>query len=255
MRVTVCQLPDPPQGFEEAWEALCEHTREERPQLVLVPEMIFHPWVGWTDQVDPAEWDAAVASHGEWLSRVDEIGAPFVAGSRPIVTDQGVRHNRAFLWHDGEVADGHVKYYLPDEPGFWEATWYEPGDGSFDPQPVGDLTGGFMICTDMWFTEHARALGRAGTHLLFAPRATEASTRDKWLAGGRAAAVMAGAYCLSSNRAGESNGVSYAGMGWVIDPDGLVLAKTSSENPFVTVDIDTDLAVKAKETYPRYVKE
>ncbi len=255
MKVTVCQLPDPPGGFEEAWEGLCAHTRDSRPQLVLMPEMIFHPWVGWRDVVDLSAWEAAVRSHDEWMNRLDELGVPYVAGSRPITSEGGTRHNRAFVWHDGEVADGHDKYYLPDEPGFWEATWYQPGDGSFEPQEVGGLTAGFMICTDMWFSEHARAYSRAGAHLLLAPRATEASTRDKWLAGGRAAAVMAGAYCLSSNREGRSNGVSYGGMGWVADPDGLVLAKTSSESPFVTVDIDTELAVRAKETYPRYVRE
>ncbi len=255
MKVTVCQLPDPPEGFEEVWEALCAHTRAERPQLVLLPEMIFHTWVAWTKRVEPDEWQAAVVSHDEWLMRVDELGAPFVVGSRPITTGEGVRHNQAFIWHDGEVQDGHTKYYLPEEPGFWEATWYEPGDGAFDPEQVGELTAGFMICTDMWFTEHARGYARSGAQLILAPRATEASSRDKWLAGGRAAAVMSGAYCLSSNREGESNGVAYAGMGWVIDPDGLVLAKTSSETPFVTVDIDPEAANKAKETYPRYVKE
>ncbi|MDX1468103.1 MAG: carbon-nitrogen hydrolase family protein [Acidimicrobiia bacterium] len=255
MNVTVCQLPDPPEGFEESWESLSAHTRENGSELVLLPEMIFHPWVAWTDEVDSSEWEAAVESHEKWLERLYELDVPIVAGSRPVTTSDGVRHNQAFVWHDGTVQDGHVKYYLPDEPGFWEATWYQPGDGSFEPEPVGDLTAGFMICTDMWFTEHARGYARGGAHFILAPRATEASTRDKWLAGGRAAAVMSGAYCLSSNREGESNGVSYAGMGWIIDPDGLVLARTSSETPFATVDIDPEVALKAKETYPRYVKE
>ena len=255
MKVTVCQLPDPPEGFEQSWEALCGHTREHEPDLVLLPEMIFHTWVGWTDQVDPREWEAAVESHEKWLERLYELDVRLVAGSRPVVTDEGVRHNQAFVWSDGTVADGHVKYYLPDEPGFWEATWYEPGDGSFEVEAVGELSAGFMICTDMWFTEHARRYARDGAHFILAPRATEASTRDKWLAGGRAAAVMAGAYCLSSNREGQSNGVSYAGMGWVIDPDGLVLARTSSDSPFATVEVNPDVAVNAKETYPRYVRE
>lgn len=255
MNVTVCQLPDPPEGFEEAWQSLCEHTRAEAPQVVLLPEFIFHRWVGWTDQFDNDEWEQAVAAHVAWLDRLDELGAPFVLGSRPVTTADGVRHNRSFVWHDGEVTDGHDKYYLPEEPGFWEASWYSPGDGSFDPMAVGDLNAGFMICTDMWFTEHARGYARSGVHLLVTPRATEDSSRDKWLAGGRAAAVVAGAFGLSSNRSGDSNGVSYAGMGWIVDPDGLVLAKTSAETPFVTVDIDPTVADKAKGTYPRYVLE
>ncbi len=255
MKVTVCQLPDPAEGFEEVWQSLCGHTRAEASQVVLLPELIFFPWVGWTDRFDEDQWQSAIDAHVEWLDRLDELGAPFVLGSRPITTDDGARHNRSFVWHDGVVFDGHDKYYLPEEPGFWEASWYSPGDGSFEPMTVGDLNVGFMICTDMWFTEHAREYANSGVQLLATPRVTEASSRDKWLAGGRAAAVMAGAFGLSSNRSGESNGVSYAGMGWVVDPDGLVLAKTSSETPFITLNIDLTLADKAKSTYPRYVKE
>jgi len=54
--------------------------------------------------------------------------------------------------------------------------------------------------------ERARAYGKVGVHLIVNPRATERSTLDKWLTGGRAAAVIAGAFCLSSNRVtdGES---------------------------------------------------
>lgn len=43
------------------------------------------------------------------------------------------------------------------------------------------------------------------------------------------------------------------GQGWIIGPDGEVLGMTSSEQPFVTVDIDLSLADRAKDTYPRYV--
>ena len=72
---------------------------------------------------------------------------------------------------------------------------------------------------------------------------TESQSVDKWLAGGRAAAVMGGAFSLSSNRAGSNHGLTYGGLGWVIGPDGQVLATTSDSEPFVTVEIDLDLAV------------
>jgi len=82
------------------------------------------------------------------------------------------------------------------------------------------------------------------------------ASADKWLAGGRAAAVMCGAFCLSSNRGGlDINGMEWAGQGWIIEPDGEILGLTSLEDPFVTVDIDLQTAEKAKKTYPRYVLE
>jgi N-carbamoylputrescine amidase len=70
-----------------------------------------------------------------------------------------------------------------------------------------------------------------------------------WLAGGRTAAVVAGAYAVSSNHGDER----FGGQGWIVDPDGRVLAITSAEEPFVTVDVDLDGAEAAKRTYPRYV--
>jgi hypothetical protein len=64
-------------------------------------------------------------------------------------------------------------------------------------------------------------------------------------------AVISGAYSLSSNRCSSS----FGGTGWIIDPDGKVLALTSSQHPFVTKEIDLELSKKAKLTYPRYIKD
>lgn len=256
MKVTAVQLPDRPAALEAAFAALVEHARAEKPHLVLLPEMPFAPWLAASDQVDHARWQAAVDAHEEWLPRLGALGARIVLGSRPTLQD-AIPHNDAFIWRPEKGArDGHRKYYLPDEPGFWEATWYRRAEQpSFQATAVEGLNIGFMICSDLWFTEHARGYARQGVHLLANPRATEISSVDKWIAGGRAAAVLSGAYCISSNRAGQSGGVSWGGGGWVIDPDGAVLALTSEGQPFVTVEIDPAAAEVAKSSYPRYVKE
>ncbi len=47
--------------------------------------------------------------------------------------------------------------------------------------------------------------------------------------------------------------ISLGGFGWIIDPDGMVLATTSEKEPFITVEIDLEKAELAKGTYPRYV--
>ncbi len=114
-----------------------------------------------------------------------------------------------------------------------------------------------MICTDLWFTQHARAYGQDGVHIVANPRATERYSRPKWLVGGQAVAIVSGAYCLSSNLVGPKmeSGLELGGMGWVIDPDGQVLGKTSDEQPFLTLEIDLQIAEQAKITYPRYVLE
>ena len=93
--------------------------------------------------------------------------------------------------------------------------------------------------------------------MLVCPRETPASSKDKWLAGGRTAAVVSGAFCLSSNFSGtDPSGMCWAGNGWIIEPEeGQVLAVTSPSEPFITVDIDLRIADHAKNTYPRYVQE
>ena len=254
MRVTVTQLSDGTPEME--WTALAEHCVEHRSDLVLLPEMPFDHWLAASDQVDEQRWQAASFRHYKWLSRLGELGGVAVAGSRPVEAD-ATPHNAAFTWSPDEGhASPHVKYYLPDEPGFWEATWYRRApDKSFRPTQIAGRRAGFMICTDMWFTEHARGYARQGVELLLVPRATPASTEGKWLAGGRTAAVMAGAFCLSSNRQGITEGVLFGGGGWIIDPEGDVLATTTDQHPFVTVEIDIADATAAKRTYPRYVHE
>jgi len=236
---------------EAEWSRLVEHVTGEQSELVLLPEMPFSPWIAASKPNEPQKWEASVENHGRWIARLTELAPADVLGSRPVAQ----RRNEGFIRDSHGYRRVHDKYYLPDEEGFWEATWYERGEPDFAAAETRFIKVGFAICTEIWFTEHAREYARQGTHILACPRATELSTVDKWIAGGRAAAVMAGAFCISSNRSGEGSGVHWGGSGWVIDPDGEVLGLTSREEPFVTLDLDLVAAESAKRTYPRYVSE
>lgn len=256
MKATVCQFGEGKAALEESWAGLVEHVRDQGSDLVLLPEMPFHDWLPAGEEVDVAAWEAAVQVHDHWMSRLRELSPAMVAGSRP-VTRAGRRLNEAFLLDRTGYHGVHDKVYLPDEEMFWEASWYEPGDGSFGVCEAGKARLGFLICTELWFTEHARSYGRRGAHIIACPRATPGTTADKWIAGGRAAAVCSGTWCLSSNRGGlDERGRLWAGAGWIIEPEaGEVLASTSVEEPFVTREISLEAAQAAKNTYPRYVRE
>jgi N-carbamoylputrescine amidase len=67
------------------------------------------------------------------------------------------------------------------------------------------------------------------------------------------AAVRTGAYSVSSNRA--DRGGSCGGGGWVIGPNGEILALTTPRAPFATVDVDLACWEEARTGYPRYVFE
>lgn len=253
MRVTVTQFSDATPEIE--WTRLVDYAAEHTPDLILLGEMPFDQWLPATDRVDRDAWNESVLKHYEFFGRLRDLAGAAVAASRPV--GDSTPHNESFLWSQDQGHWGpHRKYYLPNEPGFWEASWYQrPAEKSFVAAPLGEAKCGFMICTEMWFTDHARSYARQGVDLLLIPRATEARTGAKWLAGGRAAAVMAGAFCLSSNRQGLSNGVMFGGDGWIIDPEGNVLATTTDQDPFVTLEIDLAASRAAKKSYPRYIPE
>lgn len=254
MRVTVCQMRDARDGFDADWAELCAYTREARPDLVLLPEMPFARWFAVVRPFDAAVWREALEAHRRWERRIGELAAPFVIATRP--AERGTRRlNEAFVVTPDGSRGVHDKRYLPDEDGYWEASWYEAGDGVFDPIAIDGATIGVQVCTEMWMLDVSRQYGLRGAAMIVVPRATPVSSRERWVVGGRAAAIVSGAFCLSSNRSGAGTaGDEFGGQGWIIDPDGEVLAMTSEADRFVTGDLDLARATAAKTTYPRYVR-
>ncbi len=253
MNVTVCQLPDEPEAFHQQWEMLISHVHDNKSNLVLLPEMPFSPWFALNDNFTTSQWDVAVQDHEVWLEKLSELTPAEVISSRPVNHSSG-RLNEGFRWDEKNgYQPVHHKYFLPNEQGFWEASWYDHGDGSFDVEEMGQTLVGLQICTELWSLETSRFYGRSGAHIIANPRATEAATNDKWLVGGRAVSIVSGAYCLSSNRYGNPNeDVHFGGLAWITGPDGEVLATTSKNQPFITMEIDLKQADEAKSTYPRY---
>ncbi|KRQ98877.1 hypothetical protein CQ10_26220 [Bradyrhizobium valentinum] len=94
----------------------------------------------------------------------------------------------------------------------------------------------------------ARRLGQAGVQLIAAPRAT--SGHPRWDVAVRMAAIAAGAFVVTANRRG-----ALAGGSWIVAPDGDILARTSEDNPLISLEIDLSAADAAKLTYPRNVRD
>jgi hypothetical protein len=75
-----------------------------------------------------------------------------------------------------------------------------------------------------------------------------AATTTKWLSVGIVAAVRSGAFSLSSHRVDPTG--ACGGVGWIIDPYGNILARTTAEALFATVDIDLSSSAAARAGYP-----
>jgi len=250
MRVTVCELPHEPSALDAAWSALCKHTAANASELVLLPELAMVDPVWESDRFDARRWIEIETLARMQLRRLPELRADYVVGTRPVRLNG--RANQGYLW---SVATGiqplRSKYFLPEEPGNWEATWFQGGDREFPAFHAGPVPFGLNICTELWALETYAAYAALGVKLLLSPRATSSATLRKWLAAGIVGAVRSGAFSLSSNRV-EPTG-RCGGGGWIIDPNGEVLARTSAAEPFATRDVDLTESAHARNSYPRYV--
>ena len=61
IKVTVCELHNDPTGLEQDWLAMIEHLKSEKSDLVLLPEMTFHPWLAGNNSVEFRRWQDAVS--------------------------------------------------------------------------------------------------------------------------------------------------------------------------------------------------
>ena len=249
MKLTVCEFPDESKRRERAWGNLVRHLTTSPTDIVVLPEMPGCDWKPFTSRtVDLAAWQAALIAHDQLIARLGELQTRMVLSSRPVgVQDQ--RFNQAFCWTRDEGYRGvREKHYLPDDPDGWEATWFHRGRRDFSPVTVGDVTIGFQLCTELLFSEAAWEIGRGGAQILAVPRAT--SGHRRWPAAACLAAVMSGCFVASANRRSYEN-EAFAGRAWVVSPEGEILGETTTELPFLTVEIDLAAADRAKKTYPR----
>ncbi|MEA2236831.1 MAG: N-carbamoylputrescine amidase [Thermoanaerobaculia bacterium] len=251
MRVTVCELPHEPEALAAAWDALCEHTARNSSELVLLPELAMIDPLWQDEHFDAARWAAAESRSAIWRLRLTELNVAHVVGTRPITIDER-RFNQGFFWSaSGELVPLRRKFYLPDEPGSWEARWFDRGDSHFTEYCTDAWSFGLNICTELWAVETYAAYAARGVQVILSPRATAAATTAKWLSAGVVAAVRSGAFSLSSNRVDPTG--SCGGVGWIINPYGQILAVTNADAPFATVNIDLSVAATARDDYPCYV--
>lgn len=255
-KIGVCASPPELIAGSSDWTQIGALVSHEAPHLFLLNEMPFGAWISSRNAFDERAWNESIRTHDTGIARLSDLGASFVASSHPLSSNR-LRVNEAFIWsNDRAVHPVHTKQYFPDEEGYYEARWFQPGERHFRVAEAGPLRCGFLICTEVMFNEHARHYGRSGAQVVLVPRATGGGSLHRWLVAMRMAAIVSGCYVLSSNRSGaDSRGQVFGGTGWIIDPSGDVIAQTSAENPIVFHEIDTDLVAKAQSDYPCYVKE
>jgi len=256
MKVGVGEFATDLEPGSAAWRAVADRVRPERPELLLLGEMPFGPWMAAGEVADPATFDRVSRLHEGGLGTLGDLGASVILATRPR-REGGRPVNEAFVWTaQSGVLPAHTKQYFPDEPGYHEARWFEAGERHFRVVQAGPLRVGFLICTEVMFNEHARRYGREGAQVIAVPRATGNESLSRWLVALRMAAIVSGCYVLSSNRGGrDAKGQTFGGRGWVIDPRGEVLCETSAASPLAFCELDAASVRSAQAEYPCYVPE
>ncbi len=256
MKVAVCELAAELAPGSPEWDTLATSVRAGKPDLLLLNEMPFGPWVAAGNRFRAAAMEKSAALHQEGLAHLADLGCPVVMGTRPVPRSAGWM-NEAFVWTAKEgFAPAHTKQYFPDEAGFYEARWFKSGERNFNIVPAGAARAGFLICTELMFNEHARSYGRRGANIIAVPRATGPGMIPQWMAALRMAAIVSGCYVLSSNRNGATGkGQKFGGHGCIVNPQGEIIATTTPEAPVAFCKIDLRATQKAQRGYPVYVSE
>jgi predicted amidohydrolase len=254
VKIGVCQLPDELSTSDLAWKRFVRRIEREQPDIALLNEMPFGPWVARERAFDAAMADASVHAHEATLTMLAELPSAVVS-SRPVSNGDQLA-NEAFLTANGVYEVIHHKHYFPQESGFFESTWFAVGRPGFDTVEFRGIRLGVLLCTELMFTEWARHYRRQGAHVILSPRSSSTSMRN-WDAAARMAAIASGCYVLSSNRISHSAGAEphFGGRGFAYSPTGELICETSDAVPLICVDIDKSLVAEAQRNYPCYVRE
>jgi N-carbamoylputrescine amidase len=142
---------------------------------------------------------------------------------------------------DGRLLGVTRMVHIMEGPGFHEKGYYEPGDGKdfVFKTAVGRV--GVAICYDRHFPEYMRGLCLRGAELVVIP---QAGSLGEWPEGlfeaeVRTAAFQNGYFAALVNRVGREEVLEFAGESFVVDPDGLVIARApQGEDHILYADCD-----------------
>ncbi|MBY3138996.1 carbon-nitrogen hydrolase family protein [Rhizobium laguerreae] len=241
-----------PEG--EAWADATAMLEDAAEDVLVTNEMPFGFWhpTRHMFNVDRArEW---ANLHERSLDALSRLPVRAVISSRPILSGNRLV-NEAFALVDGQYQFLHQKHYFPAENGWQEQAWFETSKEGFDVAAVAGVTVGVLVCTELMFPEKARWLAQLGADLIAVPRATGTDHR-MWRTAASMAAIVSGAYVVSSNRVGQHDTAApnFGGGGIIVDADGNEVAMTNRHQPAVRVEIDKAMSAAAKSRYPVYVR-
>ncbi|HSH21780.1 MAG TPA: carbon-nitrogen hydrolase family protein [Candidatus Caenarcaniphilales bacterium] len=222
-------------------------------ELALLPELPLNAWRPATKTPKPDDAEAETGRRTRAMAgAAREAGIGLIGGIIHRDPATGRRTSRALVFGpQGDIVARYEKIHLPDEPGFWETSHYEPGTECARPVEDFGLSVGLQICSDINRPEGSHLLGAQGAEVILAPRATEQRTYERWRIVFGANALTSSTYVLSVNRPEPEEDVLIGGPSIAVDPNGRPLVETTDRLALVT--LDRDVVRRARRDYPGYL--
>jgi predicted amidohydrolase len=235
---------------------LAERLREAADRgadLALLPELPLNPWRPATkeardEDAEPMDGRRATAQ----AEAAKEAGIGLVGGIIHRDAATGRRTSRALVYDaNGNLTATYEKLHLPEEPGFWETSHYEPGTEAPRRIDAFGLPIGVQICSDNNRPQGTHLLGGQGAMAVLVPRASEERTYPRWKVVFRANAMTSATYVLSVNRPAPEGGVLLGGPSVAVDPNGEIMVETTDR--LALAHLDAAAIHSARVAYPGYL--
>ncbi len=221
--------------------------------LAVLPEIPLNPWAPATKQArDEDAEEPGGERHTIQADAAKAVGIALIGGAIVRDPQTSIRYNTALAFdHVGNLRGTHQKWHLPEEPGFWETSHYEPGVQELSVIEGLGIPIGIQICSDINRPQGCHLLGAMGAQLIVAPRSCESATYQKWRPVFQANAVTSCVYLVSANRPTPEQGVLIGGPSIAVAPNAEVILE--STDPVSVVVIDPAEVIKARTAYPGYL--
>jgi N-carbamoylputrescine amidase len=254
-RLTVALISEvfwQPDGEVRLRERLAEAV-DRGADLAILPELPLHPWRPASKEAHDEDAEPMDGPRARTQSEAAaEAGIGLVGGIIHRDAATGRRTSRALVFdRSGGLVGTYEKLHLPDEPGFWEPSHYEPGDAP--PRRIDSfgLLVGIQVCSDTNRPEGTHLLAAQGAVAVLIPRATEERTYPRWKLVFRANALTSCTYVVSVNRPDPEGEAVIGGPSVVVDPDGNVALETT--DPMAIATLDAARVAEARKQYPGYL--
>lgn len=234
-------------------ERLADDARHRGAALLVLPESALGGYLKEaTAEGEPLDLPPALAPDGPEIARLARIAGDLAIVAGYTEAGPGGELYSSAVCVTGDGVLGHQrKVHLPPAERFA----YTPGDGfaAFDT-PVGRM--GLLVCYDKLFPEAARALALDGAEVICSIAAwcvdrhhparrvrDDRQTRHFDLTD-QARAVENQVVWVSTNMTGRWGRLRFLGGSKVVDPDGVVLARTGAREGLAVAAIDPRIAVE-----------